>query len=107
MQNDGTALYGDSSMRLLPSRPTMSARQSSLRHGPSQDFDRVGGHPDVDLAERCPHLFLEFDEELSAFRQVWGIHERTDEIVAEELVLVAPQAADRLRFAGDSAEALF
>jgi hypothetical protein len=50
--------------------------------------------------------FFEFEEELPAFRDVWGINERTDEIVTEELVFVTPQALDGLRFAGDSAEAL-
>ena len=63
-------------------------------------------HPDVNLLEPHFDAFLEFHEELSAFRQVGHVDGHADEVVAVGLALMAPESANRLRFGRDGAEAL-
>jgi hypothetical protein len=46
----------------------------------SQNLDRVGRHPDVDLLESRFQPLLEFEEELAMFGLVGDIHEDPDQV---------------------------
>jgi len=82
-----------------PALPIGSSRRSD-------DLDRIGRHPDIDLLKPFANLFLELREELAVLGRVRHIDERAHQVVAEYLVLVLPQSTNRLRFARDRSEPL-
>jgi hypothetical protein len=49
----------------------------------SQDLDRVGRHPDVNLLEASLQPLLEIEKELAMFRLVRYIHENPHQVIAE------------------------
>jgi hypothetical protein len=60
------------------------------------DFDRVAGHPDVELLKPLFEDFLEFAEELADLRRVRHINKNSDKFVAVDLALLAPDTANDL-----------
>jgi hypothetical protein len=63
------------------------------------------GHPDVDLFESHLEEFFELLKELLILVGVGDIDEDADEVIAEKLARMLPQATNDLRFGGDGAEA--
>lgn len=62
-------------------------------------FQRVRRDPNVELLEARFQPLLEFDEELSVFRQIWHIDEYPYQIIPEFLALMSPESTDVLGFA--------
>ncbi len=84
----------------LPMLDTL-ARELSAR---LQDFDRVSRHPDFELFESDLQATLQIEEELAVFGNVRNVDEYANQVVAEQVVLTMPQAADGLGFGRDRAE---
>src|SRR4051812_9978188 len=63
-----------------------------------QDFNQVGRHPDVDLAEPRLNLLLERREEFAVLRDIRDVDKHADQVIAVDLPLMMPRPADRLGF---------
>jgi hypothetical protein len=62
----------------------------------SNDFQRIGGHPDVDLLEAFLEPLFEIDKELAMLRSVGHVDEDSHVEVANDSALVFPVAFDAL-----------
>jgi hypothetical protein len=60
--------------------PSLTPRRVPAR---LEYLDRIRGHPDIDLLESGLDSFFEFDEELTAFGYVSGIHKHPDQFIAK------------------------
>src|SRR5262249_54132527 len=72
----------------------------------SDDLDRIGSHPDVQLLETALELTLVRDEELSTLLGVRDVHEDTHQFIAVSLALMPPLAPNSLRLGGHGSKML-
>jgi hypothetical protein len=74
------------------------------RHVNLQHFDRIGGHPDIQLPESGFQSFLEMNKELAACKHIFGVNKYSHQIITINLGLVLSHSADGLSLAGDSSK---
>lgn len=70
----------------------------------SEDFDGVGGQPDVQLLKTTFQARLQLQEKFAIGRSVGHIDKQPHQIIAENLPLVRPKTVNGLRLAGNRSE---
>jgi hypothetical protein len=82
---------------------TRVGRDRSFRT--SEDLDRVGDHPDVDLLEIKFEAFLKVEKPCAVFGRICHVGEYPHEVIAIDAAFMLPDAPNSLRLERCRAEA--
>lgn len=77
-----------------------------LRLARSDDVNKIGGHPDIELPKPGLDPFFEADKVGAVLRLIRNVYENPHQVVAKDMVLPLPQPSNGLRLTRDGAESL-